>query len=61
MTATDRCPKCGDATDEGYGLAFGGFGSYVYCLNQACDWFTKEYECPVCEAVNCNEHEEART
>jgi hypothetical protein len=54
----DRCPKCQDAIDEGYGLAFGGFGSYQYCLNQACDWHVKDRECPVCEAVDCKEHEQ---
>ncbi len=35
------CPKCGSKTAFGYGLAGGGFGLYVACLNEACDFFSK--------------------
>lgn len=38
------CPKCGGPTDEGYGLAGGGFGSYVFCIKPECDYFKKEQE-----------------
>ena len=40
------CPLCGaDLTDEfipGYGLAYGGFGTYWYCTSEDCDWYYKE-------------------
>jgi hypothetical protein len=51
LEAGSRCPKCRDAIEDGYGLAGGGFGAYQYCLNEACDWFVKDRECPVCEMV----------
>lgn len=35
------CPKCGSNTEMGYGLAGGGVGPYVYCTNEACDYFEK--------------------
>ena len=28
---TGKCPKCAGETEEGYGLAGGGMGSYTYC------------------------------
>jgi hypothetical protein len=34
------CPHCGGETTFGYGLAFGGVGGYLLCLD--CDWFEKE-------------------
>jgi hypothetical protein len=40
----DICPKCGTATDFGFGLAGGGYGPYVYCLAESCDFFAKEQE-----------------
>lgn len=27
----DKCPKCGEPTEQGFGLAGGGFGVYTYC------------------------------
>lgn len=35
------CPKCGTETTFGFGLAGGGYGSYVMCQNDACDFFAK--------------------
>jgi hypothetical protein len=35
-----RCPKCGAVVDTGFGLAFGGYGSYHTCSE--CDWWHKE-------------------
>ncbi len=52
MQDLERCPKCHDTIETGYGLAFGGFGAYQYCENQACDWYEKDRECPVCERVD---------
>ena len=48
LTSADEtrefCPKCfievTDA-DTGYGLAFGGMGTYWTCDNEDCDWFYK--------------------
>lgn len=51
MKAYDNCPKCHDRIEFGYGLAFGGFGAYQYCENQACDWYEKDRECPTCEEI----------
>ena len=45
-TLPDKCPRCGHVTRLGYGLAGGGFGSYVYCENESCDFFAKYYEPP---------------
>ena len=36
------CPKCGSETDNGFGLAFGGYGPYVHCTSDTCDWAKKE-------------------
>lgn len=46
----DECPKCGAATVLGYGLAGGGFGAYVSCSNDVCDFFAKH-----CESVEPGE------
>lgn len=37
------CPKCLSPidADAGYGLAFGGMGSYWVCDAEGCDWFYK--------------------
>ena len=32
----DKCPHCGTDTEEGFGLAGGGYGIYVWCPNEAC-------------------------
>lgn len=48
MNTFDNCPKCHDQIEMGYGLAFGGLGSYQYC---ACGWYEKDRECPMCEAI----------
>lgn len=48
LTSSDEmrefCPKCfKEITNEeaGYGLAFGGMGTYWTCGNDDCDWFYK--------------------
>ncbi len=51
MNTYDNCPKCHDRIEFGYGLAFGGFGAYQYCENEACDWYEKDRECAKCEAI----------
>lgn len=37
------CPKCCERidSDAGYGLAFGGMGTYWVCDQDNCDWFYK--------------------
>jgi hypothetical protein len=37
------CPKCCERVDSdaGYGLAYGGMGSYWICDQDKCDWFYK--------------------
>ena len=37
----DICPKCGTPTEHGFGLAGGGYGVYVYCPKDGCDYFAK--------------------
>lgn len=39
-----NCPKCGDEIASSYGLAGGGMGPYVFCLNDDCDYFVKQTE-----------------
>lgn len=51
MKVLEHCPECHGAIAFGYGLAYGGFGAYQYCENQACDWYEKDRECPVCELI----------
>lgn len=46
MSLPKMCPRCGHATAKGYGLAGGGFGAYVYCTREGCDFFQKEQENP---------------
>ena len=29
----DPCPKCGGQTEDGFGMAGGGFGVYTYCTS----------------------------
>lgn len=44
---SQECPKCHSREiQSGYGLAFGGFGSYKFCGNDECDWFYKIDEEP---------------
>lgn len=35
------CPKCGTATERSFGLAGGGYGPYVFCTKEKCDFFKK--------------------
>jgi hypothetical protein len=35
------CPHCGTETEHGFGLAGGGYGVYVYCPKEGCDYFAK--------------------
>ena len=37
----DICPKCGTLNEPGFGLAGGGYGVYVYCPKDGCDYFAK--------------------
>jgi len=37
----DVCPKCHTQTEQGFGLAGGGYGVYVYCPTDGCDYFAK--------------------
>jgi hypothetical protein len=37
------CPKCGSPTEYGFGLAGGGYGPYVYCSSENCDFFEKTF------------------
>lgn len=37
----EECPLCHTQTEQGFGLAGGGYGVYVYCPNDGCDYFTK--------------------
>ena len=41
VTSSEICPKCGSKTDFGFGLAGGGYGAYVACESDACDFFAK--------------------
>ncbi len=39
------CPKCGSETIFGFGMAGGGYGSYVMCdgeKDDGCDFFAKQ-------------------
>jgi hypothetical protein len=40
------CPKClHEITgDPGYGLAYGGIGTYWVCEQGGCDWFFKQMD-----------------
>jgi hypothetical protein len=40
----DTCPKCGCQLEHGFGLAGGGYGSYVFCSREGCDYFYKWQE-----------------
>ena len=40
-TLPEVCPKCGSKTDFGFGLAGGGYGAYVACESDDCDFFAK--------------------
>lgn len=44
----ELCPLCGaDLKDDfipGFGLAYGGYGTYWYCTSDDCPWFYKEME-----------------
>lgn len=35
------CPKCGTETIFGFGMAGGGYGPYVACDSDTCDFFAK--------------------
>lgn len=41
----DRCPKCGTATEFGFGLAGGGYGTYIFCPSDACDGYFAKQQC----------------
>lgn len=43
LEGLERCPKCGEETTFGFGLAFGGYGPYVMCMEEDCDWAAKQY------------------
>lgn len=36
------CPKCGGELVFGFGLAGGGYGAYVACDTDDCDFFAKK-------------------
>lgn len=36
------CPECGSWVSFGFGLAYGGYGPYAFCNNEACAWFWKQ-------------------
>lgn len=36
-----KCPKCGGAVSQAYGLAGGGMGSYKFCDTDGCNFFEK--------------------
>lgn len=39
----EECPKCGGSEMfYGFGLAFGGYGSYVACIDERCGWWSKD-------------------
>lgn len=38
------CPKCKGPVHDGFGLMFGGYGSYQFCADEKCGWATKHYE-----------------
>lgn len=40
-TPVPACPKCGAELLSGFGLAGGGFGAYVMCSADECDYFDK--------------------
>lgn len=42
MPDEGACPNCGGALAAGFGLAFGGYGAYTYCLD--CEWHRKFQE-----------------
>ncbi len=35
------CPTCGTPTEDGFGLAGGGYGPYVFCPVEGCGYFAK--------------------
>lgn len=51
LSWVDTCPKCGGSVETGFGLAYGGYGSYQYCEAEGCGWFEKERICASCEGV----------
>ncbi len=40
-TLPEKCPKCGEPTLPGFGLMGGGYGPYVVCETDNCDFFAK--------------------
>ena len=40
----DECPWCSNPTESGYGLMGGGCGAYVFCTDEACDFFAKQQD-----------------
>lgn len=40
----EQCPTCEGPTEMGFGLAFGGYGAYRYCLDDSCPYFEKWQE-----------------
>lgn len=39
-----NCPFCGKKVIRGFGLAGGGYGPYIYCQDDKCEFFYKEQE-----------------
>lgn len=37
-----KCPKCGSGIDGGFGLCYGGYGPYEFCMNEECSWYWKK-------------------
>lgn len=35
------CPSCGKPTEQGFGLAGGGYGPYCFCSDDNCNFFAK--------------------
>ncbi len=35
----DICPSCGTPTEDGFGLAGGGYGYYVFCPSEKCEGY----------------------
>lgn len=40
-TLPETCPECGAKTQFGFGLMGGGYGAYVLCEEDGCEFFAK--------------------
>ena len=38
------CPLDGGEAIGGYGLMGGGIGCYMFCANEGCTWFWKQFD-----------------